>query len=208
VVKASDPLVKGLDCLVRAEAQANNGTHLAAAMKGAARYLLNPSENNLSSLPVREVETVQDVSIFETDGEPSEAALDAEHRLPTSYKDLTSSGDFGATTTQGGCDNLLKIANEAKKKKILIITIGYGKANTAECSSKKPVRDTLAEASGREGMSKATASDCSKPEQRVVENSDDDFFFCAAGGAELQETFRTAFTKLSNSVRLLKMPKS
>ncbi|MFC6154250.1 hypothetical protein [Nocardioides yefusunii] len=207
-INANDPLVKGMDCMVRAEGQSNNGTHLAAALKGAARYLLYDGNASLRALPDRgEDLTPQKVIIFETDGEPSEHTLDAEHRLSTTYSGINSPGDFGGSSTETGCTNLEKIATEAKNAGIRIISIAYGKANTAECKKNSPVRNTLAKIASPDADGKAaTASDCSKEAERIAENADGDDFYCAATGEELKDTFRSALTSLSKSVKLLRMP--
>lgn len=203
----SDNLVHGIRCMPGA-AKGNYGTHLASALKGATRYVLGMDGNNLGSLPVRDTPSpAQKVIVFETDGSPDEV-------LTNGYKSLATSGDFGAgrNSSNGhtGCSNLVKMAEEAKAKNVLIITIGFGKAGTARCrdgdNSTRLVRDVLAEAASSVDGTPSTASNCSQTAPRVAENKDGDYFFCAATGAELEEIFRSAFGSLTKGIKFLKMP--
>lgn len=144
----SDPLVDAIDCLPAATG--NYGTNLAAAMKGAGRYLTGKDGNNLSALPPRPG-SARKVLIFETDGMPDET-------IPgTTYKGLGDRGDFSAGAngecpgnrygTDGycrrpyvnngngrrGCENFQKMAAELKAESVTVITIGFGEAATAGC---------------------------------------------------------------------------
>ena len=147
-LNSSDPLVDAIDCLP--PATGNYGTNLAAALKGAGRYLTGKDTNNLASLPARPG-TPQKVLVFETDGMPDEAITN------TSYSGLGDSTDFSAGpngacpgnrygtdgycrqqyTNNGngrrGCENFQRMAQEVKAQKVIVITIGFGEAATGGC---------------------------------------------------------------------------
>lgn len=161
-LNTSSSLVKSVNCLQHE----NNGlgTHLASAMKGAARYLLGKDPNNLGTLNAKGTRTglgePKKVIIFETDGRPEELfstgnAADLE---------LTNSNDVGggvyepqydikydkrgreiSRTLTGyewdndgeiGCQNLVTVADKAKAAGVLIITIGYGNATEFTCAKR------------------------------------------------------------------------
>jgi hypothetical protein len=150
-LNTGDALVKAVTCLP--EASGGYGTNLAAALKGAGRYLLGSEPNNLKKLPTRPG-VPANVVIFETDGMPDETI---ENHV---YKDIGNAADFSAGDngycrsgkyyTSGsnrgfctdyvnngngktGCENFAKIAAELKAKDVTVITIGFGEAATAGC---------------------------------------------------------------------------
>ncbi len=185
-------------------------------MKGAARYLLGYDPNNLSTLPSRPGEGAKKVLIFETDGQPDEYAI-------TGSTNLGTAGDLGpgrnfSTNTNGvtGCQNFLSMANQAKAKGILVITIGFGAAGTAGCVRRDPpatqyapfVRDYLAAAAspGADGNQSAADFGCATAANRTSENTDGDYFFCAAQGSELAGIFRTAIAQASTSIKIVQLP--
>ena len=147
----SDALVKAVDCLP--EATGGYGTNLAAALKGAGRYLLGSDPNNLKKLPAR-AGVPANVVIFETDGMPDETIENH------TYKGIGNAADFsagengycrsgkvyGSGSNRGfctdyvnngngedGCENFAKIAAELKAQDVTVITIGFGEAATAGC---------------------------------------------------------------------------
>ena len=124
-------MVKGLNCMP-ASSQGKFGTHLAGAIKGAARYLLNMDSNNLSSLPARQG-TPRKVIIFETDGQPDEVLNGGSTNLTTSGDVGTDRNFYGNGNGKKGCDNFNEVANQVKAAGILVITIGFGDANAAPC---------------------------------------------------------------------------
>ena len=150
-LNTSDPLVKSVTCLPKATG--GYGTNLAAALKGAGRYLLDMKPNNIDRLPDRPGEAT-DVVIFETDGMPDETIENHTYRGLGSDTDF-SAGDngycrSGAAYSSGvnrgfctdyvnngngktGCENFAKIAAELKAKDVTVITIGFGEAATAGC---------------------------------------------------------------------------
>ena len=212
-LNVSSALFKGLDCLPESAAGLY-GTHLAGALKGAVRYLLGYDTNNLSALPRREGE-IRKVVMFETDGMPDEVFKEGS-------TSLTTSGDVGAgqqfsdgySTTNGvqGCKNLQAVADQAKARGVLIVSIGFGQAASASCtkgSTSAPyVRDYLSgiASNSADGSASDADSSCSTPELRTTENGDGDFYYCAATGAELGPIFTSALSLASGSVRLIQMP--
>ncbi|MFC7361798.1 TadE/TadG family type IV pilus assembly protein [Nocardioides astragali] len=214
---STDPVVRGLDCAKGEPANpskgASNGaygTHLASAMKGAARKLLYSSENNLSSLPARPG-AVRKVIVFETDGRPFEV-------FNGGVTDLGDPDDVAAgfqvdntANGQRGCQNLVEVAAKAKAAEILVITIGFGEATSANCTdgstSNMWTRDALAAAASPSDSGAASAaSACDSTTSRAAENADGDYYFCAAQGSELANIFKTAVAQVSTGVRLVKLP--
>lgn len=220
VASPTDPVVMGLRCLrgtstdpAKGASSAYYGTHLAAAMKGAARKLLVPSENNLASMPARPGGPARKVIIFETDGRPFELFTSNSSTL-----DLGSAADIGAGTQasgwsagQNGCKNLVEVAKRAKEQDITIITIGFGDATSANCSDSSSsglyTRDALAAAASPSADGSPTvASKCNTPPSRAAENADGDNYFCAVSGSEMADIFKVALAQVSNSIRFLQMP--
>lgn len=150
-LNAGDALVKAVSCLP--EASGGYGTNLAAALKGAGRYLLGSDPNNLKKLPARPG-VPANVVIFETDGMPDETIENH------TYKGIGNAADFSAGDNgycrsgkvhssgsnrgfctdyvnngngKTGCENFASIAAELKAQDVTIITIGFGEAATAGC---------------------------------------------------------------------------
>lgn len=209
-------LVDGVSCLGES-ASGEYGTHLAGALKGAANYLLGkPRVSGAEPRP----ENVQDVIIFQTDGQPDEVGdADGSTALGTSGdvfggQQLQLSGNNRkASNGTRGCNNFLEVARAAKAKKMRIITVGFGGANTATCeryfdfNGEKRVRDVLAEAASPDLANRpATASACADNSQIRAENSDGDNYYCAATGDDLASVFTTALTSVTGGIKLLRMP--
>ena len=217
-LNATSTMVKGLNCMP-ASSQGKFGTHLAGAIKGAARYLLNMDSNNLSSLPARQG-TPRKVIIFETDGQPDEVLNGGSTNLTTSGDVGTDRNFYGNGNGKKGCDNFIDVANQVKAAGILVITIGFGDANAAPCeraikssgqdqTPRAPwVRTYLSAAASVDADGHASDADntCSTTGQRTTENGDGDFYYCAATGAELGPIFASAINAVSSSIRMLQMP--
>lgn len=197
----ADPVYRAIDCLPSSDA--DFGTHLAAPLKEAARKLLGNSPSNLSSLTAsnpREGE-VRKVIIFETDGEPNEKVTNT-----SAGTTIASSGDPRNTDGATACQNFLKVAEDAKAKGILVMTIGFGGATTARCKSGgRYTRDVLAEAASPGPDGASTANSCTGTDV-AKENSDGDYFFCSANGSDFRNIFLTAFSQVSKNVKLVKLP--
>lgn len=188
----------------------NEGTHLAAAMKGAARYLLNVDPTTSVGLPLRPKEfgTPKKVIIFETDGSPSEIFTS-----DSSATTLSNSLDIGVAGNgnRQSCDNLSSIASEAKAANITIITIGVGAVNQATCGTSGGktlyVRDVLAgAASPTKSGAASDAYDCTQAGKTEAENSDGDNYFCAATSTDLKSVFVAAMGSLTKTSRLMALP--
>ena len=166
----------------------NEGTHLAAAMKGAARYLLNVDPSANAGLPVRPKESGTPKKV-ETDGSPSEIFTSDSIAIT-----LTNDLDIGvaANNNKQSCDNLAAIASDAKAANIQIITIGIGAVNKATCGRTSSgatiyVRDVLAGAAPPKKSGGASdAYDCTQSGKTAAENTDGDNYFCAATSADLK----------------------
>ncbi len=236
VLNTSSELVSNVNCMNQASQPW--GTHLAAPLKAAARMLLNPQLSNLGTLStVRQAllpigAVVKQAIIMETDGVPEETIgfngyLDGrgteyytasdqslgDVSLNDSSDPVAGSPWYGGT----GCDNLLKVADEAKKAGITVIMIGYGQANTAKCSvnynngttSGENVRDVLAAAaSNAPNGNPSVAGDCSTTQKANAVNTDGDFYFCAASGAQLAGIFSTAVSQIASGTKFVRMPGS
>ena len=103
------------------------------------------------------------------------------------------------------------MATKAKAQGILVITIGFGDATSANCSDDSSTgtwtRDALAgAASPSDSGTASTASTCTTTAARAAENADGDYYFCAAQGSELASIFKTAIAQVSKGVRLVKLP--
>lgn len=196
-LNTSSTLVSGLDCL----SASSGGTYLASPMKAAARYVLGLAPNNLGSLPVRSVQARKGI-IFETDGEPNEQTI-------AGSTSLNVSGDIGSTNGTTACNNLKQVATSTKAQDVLIVTVAFGDATTAQCSSSgELVRNILAAAASPDSQGNPSDADnnCSTPALRAVENSDGDFFFCAASGTELGPIFVSAINAINPNSRLIRIP--
>lgn len=197
-VNGGSHLVKAIGCLTT---KSSTGTHLAAPMKAAARYLLGHDTNNLSSLPAR-VGTPRKVIIFETDGQPNEKYTNGS--IP-----LTGTALPGNPNGQTACNNLLGVADEAKAQDILVITVAYN-LTTQRCagSSGPTVTGTLAASASpdQNGVPSDADNTCATSTQRNIENADGDHFFCAASGDDMSSLFVRAIGSASGGIRLIKLP--
>lgn len=226
VVNASSSIFHQIDCMSASSGTpvgADNGvgTHLASAMKGAARYLLGYDPNNIAALDAShardEYGTPRKVIVLETDGRPDEVFNSNSGALTLN----SNSYDIGARHDgDKGCDNFLAMANAAKAAGITVITIGYGDANGTTCARKyqtndpvgdntgtKLTRSYLAAASGEANSTDvATATDCSTSTGLASENSDGDDYFCAASAADLSGIFASAMGAISGNTRLISIP--
>jgi len=222
-LNTSSQLVSAINCMPKSddtvkypaasdglENQTNEGTHLASALKGAARYLLGKDPNNLTSLPDRsDYGTPRKVIIFETDGAPSELfnSADAALTLNNSHDIGYTGGNDVGNGLAKSCQNFRSIATQAKAEGILIITIGYGDVNSASCGSEGYVRDVLAKvASPKQDGTASTASNCSTTSVKKAENTDGDNYFCGASADDLKGIFLTAMGQINGHGRLMSLP--
>jgi len=184
-------------------------THLAAAMKGAAQYLLNkdPSNpNNIAALDAVSKRpdtfgTPKNVIIFETDGAPSEVFTNATSTSSDLLK-LDNHDDIGNTDGEQACKNFDQVAQYAKDAGILVITIGFGDAASSSnyCSSAnrtKTAAALAAAASPVNGVASTADKACAD------ENKDQDNYYCAANGSDLANVFRAALGSLGGGTRFL-----
>lgn len=193
-------IVKGLgSCMV----SSRTGTTLASPMKAAARYLLGLDPNNLGSLPARSG-TPRNAILLETDGQPEETGSAVAGATP-----LVPAGDIGNTDGNKACNNLKAVANDAKARGILVVTVGYN-LGTEICGgtgSPQNVRDVLAAAASPDSNGNPSAANgCSTSAQIAAENSDGDYFFCAGSGTALGPIFVSAINAISASPHLIRIP--
>lgn len=187
----------------------NEGTHLAAALKGATRYILNTPTSG-AGMPDRSMYgTPKKVIIFETDGAPSEVFNSASSAV--SLSDTHDIGYAGSSDVGNGqaqsCKNLLDIATLAKAQGIKIITIGVGDVNTATCGTQGNVRDVLAKvASPKASGANSDAVDCKISGNTALENSDGDNYFCAASASDLSSIFAAAVASITGNTKYIKVP--
>ncbi len=197
-VNTNSHLVKAINCLTRAS---STGTHLAAPLKAAARYLLGHDANNLASLPAR-TGTPRKVIIFETDGQPNES-------FSGTSTNLTTNSYPGSSNGATACTNLGNVATNAKAANILVITVAYN-LDTHRCSgsSGPTVTGTLAAAASPDasGNPSDADNDCGNATRRATENADGDFFFCAASGDDMAALFVHAIGSASGGIRLIRLP--
>lgn len=195
----TSPVYNAVDCFNTS----SSGTHLAAPLKSAARYLLGLDANNIAALDSSGTRstlgTPAKVIIFETDGAPNE---DNETGIPKLAVDLTPTSDISTSDASQACTNLVTIANAAKAQGIRIITIGFGGANTETCGSKN-VRDVLAQVADGAGK---TAPRCDQGTNAAVENADGDNYYCGGESADLTSVFATAMGSVSGNTRLILIP--
>jgi Flp pilus assembly protein TadG len=220
-VNSADSVVKAVTCMedyggeknagtytYPSDASTGLGTHLASAMKGAARYLLGKGGgNNIAALDLAgtrtNLGTPKNVIILETDGRPEE--------LWTSNnvaKSLDNVYDIASTDGGTSCQNLIDIAKMAKDAGILVITIGYGDVNTFKCvGTTTTVKSVLAKAASPLANGTASvAGDCGNATNISKENMDGDWYFCAADGADLASVFRTAMGSITGHGKLMALP--
>lgn len=188
---------------------AGTGTHLAAALKGAANYLLTAVDTNnyvalddgtRQALPVKP----RNVIILETDGQPSEVLNNATSDSASALS-FADGDDIGASSSVArGCTNLKKVAAQAKAAGIIIITIGYGSALTSgQCSGTETAAQALANAASTSGSvtgSGTASTDC------TVENADDDYYYCATNNTQLQNVFVAALGDIDSSTKFMDIP--
>lgn len=224
-VNPASTLFKAIDCLEISDSTVsypgassgykkttNEGTHLAAAMKGAIQYLTNSS--NLTGLPSRaDYGTPKKVIIFETDGAPSE--LFQSHSDATLLSNSYDIGYTGGSDVGNGlkqsCDNLLDMATKAKNLGIKIITIGVGDVNTATCGTSNGstiyVRDVLAKAASPKSNGVVSdAYDCTVSGNTAKENGDGDSYFCAATSGDLASIFAAATASITGNTKYIRVP--
>jgi hypothetical protein len=177
-------------------------THLAAPLRSAVQSLWDETATNLRSLSVaaNRPGTVKKVVIFETDGAPLESRTQAGNTNVSSV-DAMGVGEPRNTNATSACNNLKNVANAAKAKGTLIITVGFGDAATDSCGSTK-ISKVLADVA-----TDSTTTGCDTATMRAAENADGDYFFCAVTGAELAPIFATAFGQLNTGVKLVKLPR-
>lgn len=220
-VNRSDSIYKAVDCMedygtekshgnytYPSDASNGLGTHLAAALKGAARYLLGiGTTNNIAALDAAgtrtDLGTPKNVIILETDGRPEEL-WDAN----SNTLDLTTTeNDPASTDGSQACQNLLTMANKVKAKGVEIITIAYGNANSFTClDSRTTVRSVLAATAGTAEKAGSADNTCSSDAEIRLENTDDDGYFCAQDGNDLATVFTTAMGSISGASRLMVLP--
>ncbi|MCU1516357.1 MAG: hypothetical protein JWQ75_1078 [Pseudarthrobacter sp.] len=196
-LNTASPLVSGLNCLT----SSSGGTYLASPLKAAARYVLGLTPNNLGTLPTRSY-TPRNAIIFETDGQPNEAAI-------TGSTALNTTSDIGSTNGATACNNVKAVATNTKAAGVLIVTVSFGDANAARCTtSGEYVRNVLAAVASPDARGNASDADndCSTATLRAVENFDGDFFFCAATGTELGPIFVSAVNAISPNSKLIVLP--
>lgn len=180
------------------------GTHLAAALKGAARYLLaNVDANGFvtgldDGTRLALQKTPRNVIIFETDGSPDEIFTNASSDSAPQLS-LSNSDDIGSTDDSRACSNFAKVAANAKAAGITIITIGFGGANTSMCGGQY-VRNVLAGAASTQASvtgSGSASTDCD------AENSDDDLYYCAKSSLDLSSVFAAAMGQLTGGTKFM-----
>jgi hypothetical protein len=187
-------------------------THLAAAMKGAAQYLLNKDPSHLNNIATLDADskrpdtygTPQNVIIFETDGSPSEVFTNATSTTSDVLK-LDNQDDIGNTDGEQACKNFDQVAQYAKDAGILVITIGFGDAASSSnyCSSHNRTKTSAAlaaAASPINGVAAAADKTCAD------ENKDQDNYYCAANGTDLATVFKAALGSLGGGTRFLAIP--
>lgn len=186
---------------------AGTGTHLAAALKGAAQYLLTnvTTDNMVTSLEdgTRADLKVKprNVIILETDGQPSEV-LDNATSDNAPALSLGNGDDIGAgDDVNQGCKNLETVAAEVKAAGITIITIGYGSALTnGKCSNSWSAAQALAQAASTQASvtgSGDASSDCDQ------ENSDNDYYYCASNNNQLKKVFAAAMGSITGGTKFM-----
>ena len=195
---------------------AGTGTHLAAALKGAARYLLSKvdSHNYIAGLDSDNYRKdldipVKNVIIFETDGQPDEIFTDATSDSDSALS-LGNSDDIGNKSDDyRACENFKRVAEQVKAAGILMVTIGFGTVNSASCSNSRQsatARSVLAYAASTQASVTGTGtadSNCSTPPQIAAENSDSDYYYCAASANDLKSVFAAAMGSISGGTKYM-----
>lgn len=183
-------------------------THLAAALKGAGRYLLGKDLRNPNNVAALDAATdrinlygpAKNVIIFETDGAPAEVFTNASSDSAAALS-LDNSDDIGSKDGARACRNFQLVADQIKGQDVTIITIGYGAAasGSATCgSSSTRTNSVLASvASPVNGVVATASTDC------AAENSDGDNYYCAADGSELEDVFAAAMGSLTGGTKFM-----
>jgi hypothetical protein len=201
----SSDLVAAVNCLKNTSSTA---THLASAMKAAARYLLGApagyDPNNLGSLPAQ-IGTVRKAIIFETDGTPNESANSGTTLL-------TTAGDIENTNKITSCTNFTTVAAQAKAAGILVATVDFldaGNDSTATCNGvagTQKITDTLAAAASPGPNGPSVGGDCSTTAGQNAVNNDGDYFFCGGGTVNMASIFKTALGQLAKGIKFIQLP--
>lgn len=226
-VNTADPVYQAIDCLEDYgkfsglypgypvtyfyPSDANGlGTHLASALKGAARKLF--ISNNIATLDASHTRDglgePRNVIILETDGRPEELMNNDDPGVFNIHNDQ----DIGNQSIPQACKNVVKMANQLKTdadNPVTILTIGYDRINedTYVCEKGKPVRDTIAAVASPDGNNNAsTARDCRPAGESDAENTDGDNYFCAANKEQLREVFSTALGSVAGRSQLMALP--
>lgn len=189
-------------------------THLASALKAAARYVINTNPASLG-LPdaarTAAYGVAKKVIVFETDGTPQEIFNSASTAV-TLNNDL----DIGATDelapsqpTEQACQNFRDIGQAAKDAGVTILTIAAGNAarSNTTCGS-QTVAQMLAQVASpnKDGNpSDAPPSGCDSSASRAAENADGDNFFCASDATELGSVFTAAMGNLTDGTKFMRI---
>ncbi len=199
LTNASSHLVKAISCLTSAS---STGTHLAAPMKAAARYILGKDTNNLAALPTR-TGTPRKVIIFETDGQPNEDIRGRQHepreqQLPGCEQRKHGLHQPGQRRHQRQVaerpdhHRRLQPRQRQVQRKLRVRPL-------PRCSL-RPRRPT------RPARASDADNPCATSTERAVENGDGDFFFCAASGDDMSDVFVTAIGSAGGGIRLIRLP--
>ncbi|MBA3022217.1 hypothetical protein [Propionicimonas sp.] len=205
VANQSSSLWTSVDCLQ--DDRSGWNTHLAAALKGAGRYLYGTAisgapANNLASLPDRTAFGVpKKVIVLETDGQPVEIS-----NASTTALNLTNTLDPAAKSTSTACRNLKTVANSIKAMpNALIITISYG-TSSASCGTEGNVGQVLAAvASDKNGSPSTAQNTCADATQIAAENGDGDWYYCANGTEDLKNVFAAAMGQVTGNTKFMKI---
>ncbi len=214
-VNPRSELVRGIACFNKVSNY--TGTHLAAPMKAATRSLLGMDPSNLATLSANRARllphgaTVTKAILFETDGVPEETIGDPRYdrdayRLGLGTTNINVAGDIGGGNAQNfdpGCTNFLKVAEQAKARGILVITVAFGGATIRSCNGRLAAHTLAAAASPTESGPSRLEHDCTTPRGADAENSDGDYFYCAATGDQLKEIFVSAIARIGGNTRFV-----
>jgi len=217
-INAGSTLVNAVECLKNSS---GTGTHLASAMKYAARYLLGFDPNNIGSVPLQsgtvalptQPGTIRKAIIFETDGAPNESATGGSTTL-SNPGDIENTNKNLACTDLSTLDGLAGVASNAKAAGLLVVTVAFNVDPTTKCNGSSGARldQTLAAAASVQSPGVPSAvgtNDCSDATVgggRYKENNDGDYFFCAGTGTDMKAIFLNAFKQLATGSRLIQLP--
>jgi hypothetical protein len=205
-LNAGSHLVQAVNCLKNSS---STQTHLASAMKAAARYLLGPPFYDLTtSYPAGaspRTGTIRKAIIFETDGTPNESTI-------SGTTTLTTAGDIENTNKTTACTNLTTVAKQAKDAGILVVTVDFldqGNDSTATCTGSPgspKITDTLAAAASPGPSGPSVGGDCSTTAGQNAVNNDRDYFFCGGSGVNMASIFKTALGQLAKGIKFIQLP--